>query len=129
MQQNEFRNAVKDQIDIDENDRVDEIIETVLGTLSARISDDEAAHLAAQLPEPYKTIVGTERRLESFNLEQFFIRIAGKLRIGRGPATRYAQVVLNVLEDAVTTGELRDVVAQLPDEFAELFAVSVPEGN
>ena len=125
MKQEEFRQAVKTRIGVVHNDQADEIIGAVLSTLSARISDEEAQHLAAQLPEPYKTVVRSENRQETFALEEFFARIAGELRLGRGPATRYAQAVLDVLNEAVTTGELQDVMAQLPDEFGVLFENSV----
>lgn len=124
MQPDQFRQAVKSRLAIDDNSYADEVIEAVLSTLSMRINSDEAEHLAAQLPEPYKTYVGSVGGQESFDLDEFFERVAGKLRLGRGPAIRYAQGVMNVLNEAVTRGELTNILSQLPADYEMLFETS-----
>jgi uncharacterized protein (DUF2267 family) len=39
-------------------------------------------------------------------------------------AVEHAQAVIDVLCDAVSAGEIEDIRAQLPQEFAELFKVT-----
>jgi uncharacterized protein (DUF2267 family) len=121
MNHQEIREEVKGRLAINENDWADEIIEAVLVTLSERISEGEAKNLAAQLPEPYKTYVRTVKDVEVFGVEDFFDRVAGKLRTGRGPATHYAQAVMGVINEAVSSGELSDIMAQLPRGYDILF--------
>ena len=117
MNQIEFREAVKERTSIRNNDRAGEIIAAVLGTLGTRINADEAQHLAAQLPEPYKTYAGSAGSMETFDIDEFFARIAGELRVSRGVAIRYARVVMDVLDEAISPGQMSDVRAQLPETF------------
>lgn len=58
---------------------------------------------------------------DSFNLEQFFQRVAERESADLPQAVHHARAVISVLQEAVTPGEVADVRAQLPDEYDPLF--------
>ena len=60
---------------------------------------------------------------ENYTLDEFFRLVA--LREGSEPAEAsfHARVVIGLLSEIVTIGEVEDVRAQLPFDFAKLFEV------
>lgn len=96
-------------------------IEATLKTLGERLTDPEAAQLAAQLPVEigrFLTVVDTNK---AFDLEKFYENVSLRESIGQPMARDHARAVLSVVEETVSPGELRDVLAQLPDEYLTLF--------
>ncbi|HEV7677513.1 MAG TPA: DUF2267 domain-containing protein [Candidatus Dormibacteraeota bacterium] len=96
---------------------------STLAVLSERIGAGERQDLASQLPRDLALAVRHDNHKgERFSLEEFLRRVA--VREGRAPgdpAVRlHVWAVLATLRDAVGEGELRDVMAQLPKEFAQL---------
>lgn len=90
-------------------------------TLGERISGGEASDIAAQLPEELKgPLRAASGEPESFGLERFFERVGEKTGVDKNKATDYASSVMAVLGQAITSGELRDVRSQLPQEFQPL---------
>lgn len=98
-------------------------IYATLETLGERLYGDEADDLAAQLPPALGAYLRLARRQESFDLDEFFERIAEREGAGIDlpQATFHARTVISVLEDAVTPGEMADVRTQLPEEWDPLF--------
>lgn len=101
-----------------------------LTTLGERIQEGEAENLAAQLPKEVGRHVEKSEGVESFSYEEFVDRIAEREEIDpeddRGEAVYHARVVVDVLEEAVSGGELEDVRSHLPadDEYDELFELA-----
>ncbi len=96
-------------------------IEATMKTLGERLTDTEASQLAAQLPAEigrFLTVVDTNK---SFDLDTFYEHVSQRESIGQPMSRDHARAVLSVLEEAVSTGELRDILAQLPDEYLTLF--------
>jgi uncharacterized protein (DUF2267 family) len=58
---------------------------------------------------------------ERFDLNEFFERVSGHEGSDLPVAVHHARVVTSVVRDAVTEGEIEDVLAQLPDEYKPLF--------
>lgn len=94
-----------------------------LETLGERLYGDEADNLAAQLPHALGAYLRLARRQESFDLDEFFERVAEREGAGIDlpEATFHARTVVSVLQEAVTPGEMADMRAQLPDEWDPLF--------
>jgi uncharacterized protein (DUF2267 family) len=96
-----------------------------LETLGDRLDPGEAGDLAAQLPEEIGLHFTRSDEAESFGWQEFVDRVAedeGLSADDRGDAAYYAQVVVDLVAEFVSPGELDDVVAQLPeDEFDDLF--------
>ena len=122
MQYEEFLNKVQDRIGPADPDETRRAVTATLSTLSERISGGEAKDLAAQLPEELKEpIQRSGEEAEGFSFEEFLQRVGEREGVNTDSAREHASVVIMVLRDAVTGGQLDDIRAQLPQEFAPLF--------
>lgn len=54
--------------------------------------------------------------------QEFVRRIAQLLEITPGEAERYIKVIFSVLKSAISPGEIKDVLAQLPEDLAGMLA-------
>ena len=119
MQYEEFLNRVQDRIG---PAQPDEARRAITATLSERISGGEANDLAAQLPQELKEpIQRSGEEAEAFSLEEFLRRVGEREGANADTAREHASAVITVLREAVTEGQLDDIRAQLPQEFAPLF--------
>ena len=100
-------------------------ISATLATLSERLAGGEAKNLASQLP--YEIGVFLMQPMagagEPFGLDEFFWRVSQRAGIDLQEATLEARVVIGVLCEAVTMGEIENVRAQLPEDIRQLFMV------
>jgi uncharacterized protein (DUF2267 family) len=123
MRHDEFLAQVRERGEYTSQEEAEEITTAVLQILSQRITPEEAADVAAQLPEPLRApLTGDgERQPESFGEEEFLRRVAE--RVGARPRTAEwdAGAVLSTLADAVSGGELNQILSQLPSGYAALF--------
>jgi uncharacterized protein (DUF2267 family) len=59
---------------------------------------------------------------ESLDLQEFFDRVDERDEVADEPSAIYhARVVVEVLQEATTKGEMDDIRSQLPAEYAPLF--------
>lgn len=96
-------------------------VQATLETLAERITAGEAENLAAQLPPELGDYLRSVEKSERFPLQDFFLRVAAKESADLPDAAFHARVVVEVLGEALTAGEMDDVRAQLPDNYAPLF--------
>jgi len=102
-------------------DTTEQLERATLETLADRISGGEAEDLAAQLPGPLKEPLQKPREeAESFGVDEFVRRVAERSHVPEEQARRGAVAVLTTVREAVTPGELDDVLSQLPQEYREL---------
>ncbi len=94
-----------------------------LETLAERLSGGEADDLASQLPRGIAEYLRTEFAGEGmrFSVEEFFERVSQREGVDLPRSIYHAQAVIAVLYEAVSPGEMDDVRAQLPSEYARLF--------
>ncbi|SFR47214.1 Uncharacterized conserved protein, DUF2267 family [Marinobacter daqiaonensis] len=123
MQFHEFLGQVQNRAKLDSPDAAMLATRATLNTLAERLSGNEPANLAAQLPgeigNHLKT--GTAGKGERFNVDDFIARVSKREGVPENQATHHAQVVMGVLNEAVSTGEMADVQGQLPEDYALLF--------
>lgn len=95
-----------------------------LETLAERIGSDEARHLASQLPREIGHYLqeAPPAQGERFSFDEFCRRVAQREGCDVPEAVFHARCVIETLEEAVTGGEIRHVLAVLPDDFAPIFA-------
>lgn len=102
-------------------------IRATLQTLGARILDDERNDLAAQLPQEIAYYLREVPNFERFSLPEFYERISAMEDVDIPAAKYHAQAVIAVLVSAVSSGEIADVLAELPVEFRVMFEESVEQ--
>jgi uncharacterized protein (DUF2267 family) len=122
MRYGEFVEKVQQRARVENWDEALNAIEATLKTLGERLTEAEAAELAAQLPSAigrFLTVVDTNKE---FGLEEFYEHVSRREAIGQPNSRDHARAVISVLEETVSPGELRDMLAQLPEEYETLFS-------
>lgn len=127
MQTDEFVRRVQEQANIESGDEALEIVAATLETLGERLPRDERADLTAELPGQLKAYARRRLETEQFTLEEFYNRVAARSGLGAPAAVQQTHVVMQVLQEAVSEGQLQDMRAQLPPDFEELFT-GEPQG-
>lgn len=123
MQYHDFLGQVQHRARLADQQQALRATRATLETLAERLSGGEAHDLAAQLPQEIGRFVDQDddHRGESFGLDEFINRVMQRENVDKPTATFHARVVIDVLCDAVSAGEVRDVLQQLPDEYNRLF--------
>ncbi|MEW2424063.1 DUF2267 domain-containing protein [Streptomyces nigra] len=106
----------------DQNEAAD-VTSAVLEVLAQRISPGEVKDLASQMPGPLGQVLhqAMPPRAQSFGIEEFYRRVAERTD-GRPRTAQWdASAVLTTVADAVTGGELNQIISQLPSSYAVLF--------
>jgi uncharacterized protein (DUF2267 family) len=102
------------------------VLRAYLQTLRDDLTVDEAAQLAAQLPEVlrgafYEGFDPSRQPAKLRHREEFLDRLAERANLpDRDAAARAAEAATRVLRNHVTEGEMEDVFAQLPSEVREV---------
>jgi uncharacterized protein (DUF2267 family) len=92
-----------------------------LETLCQRLTAGERKDLAAQLAHEIAHYVQSDAPLERLSLKDFFERVSEREEVPLPTAVYHARVVIEVLREAVSPGEIADIRAQMPLEFDDLF--------
>lgn len=105
-------------------EQAERVAHETLRVLAGTLDEGEATDLAAQLPQELSgTVTGAAPRLDQVSLEQLYERVSAAAGVSDRPeAERYARAVIGTMSKAISEGELRDVFAQLPGEYHDLFA-------
>ena len=121
MRYEEFRQRVEEQLGGNRSGgEAHQAIIATLETLSERITGGESRDLAEQLPgELQGPLQQAAEAAEDFSIEEIFRRVAKREGVDVDTARKDVPAVMTVLGEALTQGELDDVVAQLPPEFNE----------
>jgi len=121
MKFDEFTGKVQNKAKLATTDEALAAIRATLETLAERTAGDEAGNLAAQLPEEIGRFLRGKHSVQRFSLADFFDRVTEKEGVDKPVAVHHARAVIDVLQDAVSTGEIGDLRSQLPDEWDPLF--------
>lgn len=121
MKYNEFLGTVQNQARLGTESDAVSAVRATLETLGERLAGGQADHVAAQLPEEIGYYLKQAGRDEQFELNGFYQRVAQREGVDLPDAVYHAKVVMNVLEEATSPGEMRDLCAQLPAEYDDLF--------
>jgi uncharacterized protein (DUF2267 family) len=87
--------------------------------LADRLTGDEAKDLLSQLPEPLKESITVTEPATRLTANEFVEIVANGLEISPEEARRRIHAVFTTLRDAITPGELHDVLVQLPSGYIE----------
>jgi uncharacterized protein (DUF2267 family) len=125
LKYDEFIGQVRHRAGLGSHAEAERAIRATLETLAERLAGGEAHDLAAQLPPELARYLeqpdaGIGAKL---TLDDFFELVSEREGVDLPDATLHARVVLGVLTEAVSIGEIQDVRVQLPAAFAQLFNV------
>lgn len=97
-------------------------IRATFQTLSERLPASEVQDLAAQLPGELAVYLDRDsEKVERFSLDELFHRVSVREHVDLPAAVYHTRVVVEVLREAVSAGEIEDVRRTLPAEFGRLF--------
>jgi uncharacterized protein (DUF2267 family) len=119
----QFVAAVRERGEYADQSEAEEVTTWVLEVLARRLTREEANHLAAQLPAPLAKAVQRrgDQPAETFGVEEFVRRVAERIGARPGTAEWDASAVLSTIADAVSGGQLNQLLSQLPSGYAPLF--------
>jgi uncharacterized protein (DUF2267 family) len=122
MNYRQFIDSVKERAKIGSDLEAENAIEATMKTLAERLGGgSEAEQLAAQLPGGIGDYLIEEKTRKNYDLKEFYMKVSERESLGQPMAIEHARAIMSVVEETVTPGELRDVLAQLPEEYDNLF--------
>jgi uncharacterized protein (DUF2267 family) len=121
MKYEEFVQALGERAGL-ETEEAERTAVAVLQALCDRLTGEEAWDLLAQLPAGLKTAVTITKAPLPMTRDEFVDRVAGELGVSHEEARNRVRAVFSVLRQAVSWGELEDVILQLDPEYADLLA-------
>ena len=122
MKSDQFLARVRQLGDYPDSAQAEQVSTVVLGELGARLSGGERDNLAAQLPaELAPALTESSQPGGRYGVEEFVHRVGQRLGTADETARWDASAVLSTVSQAVSGGELNDVLSQLPAGYAALF--------
>jgi uncharacterized protein (DUF2267 family) len=123
MQYDVFLKQVVTRCGLESRADGEKIIQATFETMAERMAFGEPYNLAAQLPEPIKGYLNQPGADEShkYTVDEFIQRVAERAGIETASAESHIRVVLAVLAEAVSPGEMHDTRVQFPPEYSRLF--------
>lgn len=132
MQYDEFIGEVQHRAQLDSREAALSSSRATLTTLSERIQPGQAENIGAQLPEEIGRHLEKVDEVESFGWDEFVDRVAEREELGGGDTEDVvyrARVVMEVVDEVVPESSMDDLKEQLPDDYAELFALQETEAT
>jgi uncharacterized protein (DUF2267 family) len=126
MDSNTFIKRIAELTGFD-RERAERTARATLVTLGTRIDPGEADDLAAQLPDSLGACVPHEGEAARFSPDEFARRVARVVPLHNDQARPAIRAVFTVLHEAVSEGEMRQVLAQLGGQYESL--VGLPTGQ
>lgn len=127
MEYKEFIKHVQETAELDSPEEALAATRATLGTLGELLSKTERDDLASQLHKPLKECLyqWIERprdpnRPHRFGLEEFYNRVSARSHVGYPSAVKHSLAVMGVLQQAVSQGEIDDMLRELPNDYEEL---------
>jgi uncharacterized protein (DUF2267 family) len=123
VKSDEFLAKVRDRGEYASHEEAADVTRITLARLGERLAGGEAKDLAAQLPAELQPplLQAAATPASSSGIHEFLRRLAGDLNATEETARWDASAVLTTLAEAITGGQLNQVLSQLPAEFAVLF--------
>ena len=128
MKHDEFIGHVQHYARLPSRGDAERATRATLETLGERLAGGEPKDLASQLPPAIGAYLlhGFAGAGERFSLDEFYRRVSVREGGEDLPkAVFHARAVIRVLNEAVSKGEIDDILAQLPPEFDRFFREAV----
>lgn len=121
MQYHEFIGKVQNRARMGTTAEAVRATRATLEVLGERLYGGAADDLAAQLPSEVRNYLTDGEESNTFGLDEFFERVSKNENVDLPDAAHHARVVMSVVQDASSHGQIKDIRAQLPEEYDPLF--------
>lgn len=122
MKGHDFLARVRERGDYADTAEAERVTTIVLQQLGTRLAGGESKDLAGQLPaEVQPPLLDAPQESASFGVEEFLSRVAEATGASEETARWDASAVLSTVAEAVSGGQLNQVLTQLPSAYASLF--------
>ena len=121
MKYEPFVGEVQNRLQLPDQGRAVRAIRATLTTLGERLQPDEAGHLAAELPMEIDRFLTEAQGGQRFDFRELVNRRSEREGVDPPDANYHAKQILQLVSEVVSSGEMQDVMQQLPDEFDDLF--------
>lgn len=122
MKAHEFYALVRERGAYADSQEAQRVTTAVLGLLGRRLAGGESKDLAAQLPlELQGPLLEAEGPAQGIGVQAFLAQAAQELGTSAETARWDVSAVLTTVAEAVTGGQLNQVLTQLQPGYAELF--------
>jgi uncharacterized protein (DUF2267 family) len=92
----------------------------VLQTLCDRLTGKEANDMLSQLPSMFRELIVVIPSPLPLDVDDFVDRVARELGVEADEARKRTEAVFATLREAITVGELRDIVQELDPDYVDL---------
>jgi len=121
MKYNAFVTEVQQRLELATQGDAVRASRAVLTSLGERLQADEATDLASPLPMEIDRYLRAADSGQRFSFEEYLDRVGEREGVETRTALHHAQRVVELVSEVVPSGELKQVRAQLPADFDELF--------
>ncbi len=111
---------VKQKAHIESSEEAIRALSATVYTLGERIGRVEAKKVAQQLPKELGQIISRASDFGTYPLEEFYDHVAQRTGLEYGRAVEETNAVMQVLQEAVSQGEMEDVFTNLPEEYTQM---------
>lgn len=124
MQHDEFIGHVQHRARLSSRGEAEKATKATLQTLAERLAGGAAENLASELPQHVADYLVGHHDMEvaeEMTLDEFFQRVSEREGVDLPKSIHHARAVIDVLQEAVSPGQIQNIRAQLPDEWDPLF--------
>jgi uncharacterized protein (DUF2267 family) len=123
MKHDEFIGQVQNRARLASRGDAEVATRAVLETLAERLSGNEPANAAAQLPKGLANYLKHEYAGSGirYSLDEFLQVVSRREGVELPKATFHTRAVMEVLGEAISSGEMDDIRTQLPPDYLPLF--------
>lgn len=125
MKHDEFIKQVQNRARLTTREEAEVATRAVLETLTERLAGNEPYKVASQLPQELAAYLKDTADVETkYTLDEFLTMVGRRESVDLSQANLHSRVVMEVLEEAISAGEVKDFRTQLPPEYDSLFTKS-----
>lgn len=121
MQYDEFIDRVWEKSRLESRERAIEITQATLETLGERLDRTVRRGVASQLPKELKDMLLSRPDTDLYELQEFYQRVGARADTKYYDAAERATAVLSILREAVSKGQIQEMIDSLPEQFSRLF--------